>query len=539
MNRTRFLALLLLLLATVLLASPARAWPVCTRLVLEVTQCPTPTMKVCHICGDDVVGGSAMPEPTSTVAPDKLTSVVRAIMFWMDGCPHCHEVLDNGLPSIQEKYGEKLEIKLIELVGGEEVTALYQLAESRGISKEKVEVPFLVIGEYTLIGAEQIPAELPGLIEEYLTSGGVDWPEISGLESADKDATPSPTISQLMGSPTLNGRSSEGIVHAVLFNTPGCHDCELIFRQAIAPVREKFGDKFELQTIDIVSLEDVDYLYQAAAVYGLQTEQVDLPLLIIGDSVLVGEKIISDLPELIEGYLSAGGVDYPQLLEHTGMQTPEVKPSPTANPSPMQNVASTEPTGFAQSTTNTPNGFLPAILVMLMMVVVLAYAVLVFMRTVLGHSLSNPPGVGRLEWLIPILALLGIGVSGYLAYVETQAVPAVCGPVGDCNAVQSSPYARLLGLLPVGVLGLIGYILILVAWYIQRSPLGNSATWAGFVLFIIAFGGTLFSLYLTYLEPFVIHAVCVWCLTSAVIITLILLLSLGPVTRHFKKWRTV
>lgn len=45
----------------------------------------------------------------------------------------------------------------------------------------------------------------------------------------------------------------------------------------------------------------------------------------------------------------------------------------------------------------------------------------------------------------------------------------------------------------------------------------------GFTLF-----GVLFSLYLTYLEPFVIRAVCIWCLISAVIITLLLLLSLDP-----------
>ena len=46
--------------------------------------------------------------------------------------------------------------------------------------------------------------------------------------------------------------------------------------------------------------------------------------------------------------------------------------------------------------------------------------------------------------------------AGYLTYVETQLVQAVCGPVGDCNAVQSSSYARLFGVLPVGVLGASG-----------------------------------------------------------------------------------
>jgi uncharacterized membrane protein len=49
----------------------------------------------------------------------------------------------------------------------------------------------------------------------------------------------------------------------------------------------------------------------------------------------------------------------------------------------------------------------------------------------------------------------------------------------------------------------------------------------------MAFFAVVFSLYLTYLEPFVIHAVCIWCLSSAVLATLLLLLGLPPVVRLF------
>ncbi len=47
------------------------------------------------------------------------------------------------------------------------------------------------------------------------------------------------------------------------------------------------------------------------------------------------------------------------------------------------------------------------------------------------------------DWLIPVVIVFGIGAAGYLSHVETQEVAAVCGPVGDCNAVQNSPYAIL------------------------------------------------------------------------------------------------
>ena len=98
-------------------------------------------MKICHICGDDVASDSATPAPASIVATEKLTPVVRAVLFWMDGCPHCHGVLENVLPPLQEKYGEQLDILLVELIGSTEVDALYKLAESLGIPNKQVKMP--------------------------------------------------------------------------------------------------------------------------------------------------------------------------------------------------------------------------------------------------------------------------------------------------------------------------------------------------------------------------------------------------------------
>ncbi len=91
-------------------------------------------------------------------------------------------------------------------------------------------------------------------------------------------------------------------------------------------------------------------------------------------------------------------------------------------------------------------------------------------------------------------------------------------PVGDCNAVQQSEYARLAGI-PIGFLGSAAYLAILVAWAASRVSGGPVAA-AGSVLAAgIALGGTAFSIYLTFLEPFVIGATCMWCLTSALTIT--------------------
>jgi uncharacterized membrane protein len=126
------------------------------------------------------------------------------------------------------------------------------------------------------------------------------------------------------------------------------------------------------------------------------------------------------------------------------------------------------------------------------------------------------------------VALVGLGVAGYLTYVETQSVEAICGPVGDCNAVQSSSYARVFGILPVGILGLLGYAAILIAWTIQKVRDDRWADYARLGMLGMALFGTLYSIYLTYVEIWVIEAVCIWCLSSAVLIAVLMLLSIQP-----------
>jgi uncharacterized membrane protein len=114
-------------------------------------------------------------------------------------------------------------------------------------------------------------------------------------------------------------------------------------------------------------------------------------------------------------------------------------------------------------------------------------------------------------------------VAAYLTFIETTGAPALCGPVGDCNAVQQSEFARLSGIIPVGAVGIAGYGAILTVWVAAHSKAG--ARMAP-VLPVLALIGVLVSIYLTFLEPFVIGATCLWCLTSAVIMTGLLWLSM-------------
>ena len=132
--------------------------------------------------------------------------------------------------------------------------------------------------------------------------------------------------------------------------------------------------------------------------------------------------------------------------------------------------------------------------------------------------------------IIPLLALVGLGVAAYLAFVETASVEAVCGPVGDCTTVQQSEYARLFGLVPIGVLGVVAYAAILAAWVVGVRAAPAVARVARLALLAMAFGGTAFSVYLAFLEPFVIGATCAWCLTSAALTTALLVVAVRSMT---------
>lgn len=210
-----------------------------------------------------------------------------------------------------------------------------------------------------------------------------------------------------------------------------------------------------------------------------------------------------------------------------GSQAGVCAPETPCAPTPAAAAQAGAPLAAAAPAATVSEGFGLATAVMVLLVLALLYTLAAAVLVTLGGSAPLLPRGASV--LIPILGVLGLGVAFYLTYVETQNVAAVCGPVGDCNAVQSSPYAKLFNFLPVGLLGLLGYFGILAAWGVQRVAKGSAlARLAPIALLGMALFGVLFTVYLTYLELFVIRAVCIWCLTSAVIMAVILVLAVGP-----------
>ncbi|MBI3045954.1 MAG: vitamin K epoxide reductase family protein [Candidatus Harrisonbacteria bacterium] len=128
----------------------------------------------------------------------------------------------------------------------------------------------------------------------------------------------------------------------------------------------------------------------------------------------------------------------------------------------------------------------------------------------------------NLAWIILALSLVGLLDASYLAIKHYQGAPVICSIIEGCDKVTASIYSTLGGI-PVALLGVFYYFLILflVIWYLWN---GNKKHFSG--LMRISIVGFLASLWFVYLQVFVIKAICLYCMVSALTATAIFLLFL-------------
>lgn len=135
------------------------------------------------------------------------------------------------------------------------------------------------------------------------------------------------------------------------------------------------------------------------------------------------------------------------------------------------------------------------------------------------------PAEGVLRRTAAFLAAFGIGVAAYIAIAEADGgAPACLAGSGGCETVAASSHSELAGA-SVALIGVFGYALLLAAALVR----GDSARMAGFGLGLIGFG---YSVYLTFLELFVIDAICQWCVVSAVLMTALFAVNAARMLRY-------
>ncbi len=328
-----------------------------------------------------------------------------------------------------------------------------------------------------------------------------------------------------------------GVVRAVFFYSPSCPHCHEVMTNVFPSLRDKYGEQLHILEVDTATTEGQLLYQEALETLAIPDNRRGVPTLIVSDEVMVGSvEIPEQFPGLIETYLAQGGVDWPPLpgVEAFVNDVPvsESKPEPESDGSPGP-----DPTAASMTLRERfmRDAFANSISV-LVLIGLLASVVIVARPQPWLYKIAQRFA----PWGLPSVTLVGLLVAIYLAYVELTLDPAVWCPVGDCVSVHQSDYAELFGFLPVALFGVIGYTLILALAVFQQwrdgyrgqreqgRLIGQMVRWVPVGIFFLSLFGTLFSIYLTFLEPFVIGATCMWCLVSAVCMGLMLILSAGP-----------
>jgi len=126
---------------------------------------------------------------------------------------------------------------------------------------------------------------------------------------------------------------------------------------------------------------------------------------------------------------------------------------------------------------------------------------------------------------IPVLGLFGIGISSYLVYVHYNELTTVCLPGFECDTVLTSSYAEMWGI-PISLLGLCMYTLVALLGFWLLFERSERQDLLSLAIYAFALSGTLFTAYLYYLEIFLLHAFCTWCIGSSIVMFGLLILSL-------------
>lgn len=128
--------------------------------------------------------------------------------------------------------------------------------------------------------------------------------------------------------------------------------------------------------------------------------------------------------------------------------------------------------------------------------------------------------------IVAVLALVGIFISLYLTLYKLGVIGELSCSIGSCETVNTSKWSTFLHL-PVALWGLLFYIEVFVVSLVGTIPRFENEPFVSILLVAQAAIGVLFSAWLTYLELAVIHAICIWCVTSAAVVALILLSSIA------------
>jgi len=222
-------------------------------------------------------------------------SAVHGLYFYSTDCPHCMATLSSVLLPMQNEFGTRLDIRLVEIDYADNYELLIKAEEHYGVKAEERAIPTLIIDGKVLIGSEEIGAEVRGIVEGGILGGGIAWPDIPGFDpsaiiSAENAAAGSEVCSLDSGETCDTGAP----IYAAYFYQTGCDSCSRV-EADLAYLRSRYPqmivEKFNVYDHPGLGM----WLAERASRDGADFHT---PAVFIGNQAWIGEAEIT--PETIE-----------------------------------------------------------------------------------------------------------------------------------------------------------------------------------------------------------------------------------------------
>ena len=245
---------------------------------------------------------------------------MRIVYFTSAECPHCQAVLGEVLTPLQEEYGDQLQIKVVDISdpdspGGLDAAHYEMLVYAEkafDVPPEVQGLPMVVVGEEALVGEDTIRDRLPDLVDNYLASGGTDWPDIPGLADVGGGLVDvGPDIGSNPGSegddvcaPDDEVCAAPAPIWMAYFYEVGCQECS----------RAEYDIRYVESKYPQVMVEEYNLQGDAALAEWLgarldvpEEKRLATPALFVGDDYLIGPEITCDaVTALAEKYAVVG-----------------------------------------------------------------------------------------------------------------------------------------------------------------------------------------------------------------------------------------
>ena len=220
-------------------------------------------------------------------------SAVHGLYFYSNNCEHCMTVLEEIVLPMQDEFGTKMDIRLVEIDYADNYELLIRTEERYGVKAEERAIPTLIINSQVLIGESAVRSDLRVIVEQGILDGGIDWPDIPDFDPSaiisDENAAANTEVCSMDSEEACETGAP---IYAAYFYQTGCDSCSRV-EADLAYLRTQYPQ---------LIIEEYNVYDQAGLGIWLAEragrEDFQTPAVFIGSQAWIGEGEIT--PDAIE-----------------------------------------------------------------------------------------------------------------------------------------------------------------------------------------------------------------------------------------------